>query len=373
VSLALREVRRSLVRYSLLVAAIGLLVFLILSQQALQDGLITSFVGAVRNQTAPVLVYNVDAQRTLQGSAIPPPLEEQVRAVDGVDAAVRVEQDTFTVRVGDQDESDAAIIGTDDPDRVRPVELSGGRRPERPGEAVGSDTDFSVGDEVEVVASEGGEPAQVTVVGVAPDIQLSVTPTLFTDAETFAAAARAADPEATASLPNALALFPADGVTSDELVAAVDDAVDDAEALTRTEAADDSPGVAQVRQSFQIIFLLYALVVPLVTGLFFLIITLQKSGSLTLLRALGVPAPALARSLLVQVGLVLGLGLLLGVALYTPLTRARIGGLALRFDPTAVLTWAVLLVVLGLLSAVAALRRVLRIDPVEATVGGGVR
>jgi len=55
------------------------------------------------------------------------------------------------------------------------------------------------------------------------------------------------------------------------------------------------------------------------------------------------------------------------------LTSARIGSLALRFDPAVVLTWAVLLVVLGLISALASLRRVVRIDPVEATAGAGVR
>ncbi len=372
-NLALKEIRRAPVRFALLVGAIGLLVFLILFQQALQSALITSFVGGVRNQTAPVLVYNVDAQRTLQASAIPPPLEEQVRSVEGVAAVVRVEQDTFTVRVDGAEPSDAAIVGADDADRVRPVELSGGRRPSAVGEAVGSDTDFEVGDEVEVVPPADGEPAILTVVGVASDVQLSVSPTLFTDGETFATAARAASPGTAGSLPNALALFPADGVTAEEVVAAVDAAAPDAEALTREDAADTSPGVAQVRQSFQVIFLLYGMVVPLVTGLFFLIVTLQKSGSLTLLRAIGAPTSTLARSLLLQVGLVLGAGLLVGIALYAPLTGARVGGLALRFDPAAVLTWTVLLVVLGLISALASLRRVLRIDPVEATVGAGIR
>ncbi len=71
--------------------------------------------------------------------------------------------------------------------------------------------------------------------------------------------------------------------------------------------------MAQVRQSFQVIFLLYGLVVPLVTGLFFLIITLQKSGSLTLLRAVGAQGGVLVRSLLIQVVLVIvGLGLVAG-------------------------------------------------------------
>ena len=50
--LALREMRRAKARFALLVSAVGLLVFLILTQQALQDGLITSFVGAIRQQKA---------------------------------------------------------------------------------------------------------------------------------------------------------------------------------------------------------------------------------------------------------------------------------------------------------------------------------
>jgi putative ABC transport system permease protein len=209
VFLALREMRRALVRFGLLVSAIGLLVFLILFQQALQDGLITAFVGGIRNQTAPVLVYGVDAQRTLQGSVLPPPLEEAVLAVDGVGAEARVAQSTFTVRVGgDEDDTDAAILGTDDADLFRPAELTGGRRPSKPGQAVGSDVDFEVGDEVTVVPAAGGDPVPITVVGVARDVQLSVTPTLFTDLATFEAATRAVNPDAGQVLPNALALTP---------------------------------------------------------------------------------------------------------------------------------------------------------------------
>mgnify|MGYP006149133343 CR=1 FL=1 len=58
---------------------------------------------------------------------------------------------------------------------------------------------------------------------------------------------------------------------------------DDLDALTKRDAADETPGVSQVRQSFQVIFLLYGLVVPFVTGLFFLILTFQKANALTLL------------------------------------------------------------------------------------------
>ena len=70
--LAFKEMSRAKVRFALLIAAIGLLVFLILFQQSLQNGLINGFIGAIRDQNAPVLVYSVDGQRILQGSVITP-------------------------------------------------------------------------------------------------------------------------------------------------------------------------------------------------------------------------------------------------------------------------------------------------------------
>ena len=82
--LALREVRRAKARFGLLMAAIALLVFLILTQQALQTGLITSFIGAIQRQSAPVLVYSVDGERTLQGSIVSPDLEAAIARVPGV-------------------------------------------------------------------------------------------------------------------------------------------------------------------------------------------------------------------------------------------------------------------------------------------------
>lgn len=375
--LALREMRRAKTRFGLLIAAVALLVFLILAQQAIQTGLITSFVGALREQSAPVIVYSTDGQRALQGSIVPPPLEAQIRGVEGAAAAGRIGQGTFTVRVeGDDDLSDAAIIGAEDRSVGGIEEVDEGRPVERPGEAVGSTGDFEIGDRVQVVAvgvAGAGEGPVLEVVGLVRGAQIQVTPTLFTTWDDHVAATQTVNPEAPTVLPNAIGLRPEDGITAAELAARVNDLTEEADALTRDEAAREAPGVAQVQQSFQIIFLLFALVVPLVTGLFFLIITFQKSASLTLLRAIGIRGGALVRSLLVQVVVVIGGGLVLGTLLYLPLTRVEVGSLVLRFDGAAVGVWSALLLVLGLLSALVAARRVLKIDPYEATVGGGAR
>ena len=127
--LALKEMARAKVRFGMLIVAIGMLVFLILFQQSLQNGLLTSFVGAIRNQSAPVLVYSVDGQRVIQGSIITPELEQLVRSTDGVGDVGRITQGTFTV-TADGERYDTTLLGYEDADLGAPAELVAGRVPE---------------------------------------------------------------------------------------------------------------------------------------------------------------------------------------------------------------------------------------------------
>jgi putative ABC transport system permease protein len=168
-----------------------------------------------------------------------------------------------------------------------------------------------------------------------------------------------------------LGVIPAEGVSEAEAVAAINEHDQRLDALTRADAADKTPGVAQVRQSFQIIFALYGFVVPLVTGLFFLIVTVQKARALTLLRAVGVSGRRLVGSLLIQVLLVIGAGTAIGIVLFAPLVALDATSLSLRFDTRAVAGWAIALLVLGALSSIIAARRVMAIDPVTAATAGG--
>jgi putative ABC transport system permease protein len=184
---------------------------------------------------------------------------------------------------------------------------------------------FDLGDTVTV--EPGG--LALTVVGLASQSQLNVVPTLYTGYDTYVEAVASRNPDAGVPLPNVLALSPQPGTTPQQLADAVN-AVDlNLDALTRKQAAAKTPGVDQVRQSFAVIFVLYGLVVPLVTGLFFLIVTFQKANSLTLLRAIGAPSGRLVRSLLVQVSIVLIGGLALGVAGDVGISQGKVGSLQL--------------------------------------------
>ncbi len=378
--LASREILRSKVRFGLLSGAVGLLVFLILFQQALLGGLVTSFIGALRNQDAPVLVYGAQARQNVEGSVLRPDQVDAVSDVEGVVAAVPIGESTFTVEAAGERVDGVLFgypldgpVGPDGTPLGAPATLVEGRLPERPGEAVASSADaadgFDVGDEV-LVVGEGGPT--ITVVGLGDDLRFSVAPTLFVDYSTFEAAQRAANPAARVVLPSLVAVRPAPGTDLDVLTDAIDAAVPGVEALTRDEAVAASPGVASVNQSFGIILALAFGVVTLVVAFFFLILTVQKAKPLTLLRAIGAPTGYLVRNLLVQIGAVMAVGVAVGIGLVLLVRSATTGGtIEVDLEPRTVVPTVAALAVLAVVGGSAAIRRVLRIEPVRATVDTG--
>jgi putative ABC transport system permease protein len=369
--LAFHEMKRAKVRFGLLAGAVGLLVFLILFQQALLGGLVNQFIGALKHQSGEVLVYNDQARKNLEGSVILPGQLEQVQAVDGVAAASPLGEATFTVTAGGK-ERDTVIFGFVLGQPGAPTTLVAGRLPAKADEAVASEKDiadgFDIGDVVQV-QPEGGK---ITVVGLARDINYSVSPVLFVDFPTFEAAKRTRNPDAKEILPSVIAVTPAAGVTAGEVAARINAAVDGVEALTRQQAVDGSPGVSSVRSSFAIILALFYLVVPLVTGLFFLIVTFQKASALTLLRAIGAPASRLVRSLLVQVVVIMLAGSVVAFGLYA-LALQSVKNLGVRVEVMPVVVTSLVVLVLALLTSLVAVRRVLRLDPLSATTGAGVQ
>ena len=375
--LALKEMRRAKVRFALLMIAIGLLVFLILFQVTLRNGLITSFVGGVRTQSAPVLVYDTESLGELPASSISPELETQIRAVDGVAEVGKIGQAILSAAVGaDKSAGEPQPItlwGYESESVGAPTDLVEGRMPAAPGEVVANSVDaedgFTVGAKVRIIPAG----AEIQIVGLVENASLFGQPTMYGSFETYETTLRAVNPDAPSIPASVIGMRPVDGVTDLELVDRVNETSTDLTARTRQSAAEDTPGISQIRTSFLLIFLLYGFVIPLVTGLFFLIITLQKAGSLTLLRAIGAPSGRLVRSLLVQVVIVTGVGITIGIAMYAPISSVRLGSIPLRFETGSVIFWSVLLLAMGVISSVVSARRVLAIDPIEATTGGGQR
>ena len=82
----LREIWRSKLKFGLLALAVGLLFFLLLFVNTLSTTLLDRFVGAVENNSADLLVFQADAQSTVQASRLSADDVARVADVPGVAA-----------------------------------------------------------------------------------------------------------------------------------------------------------------------------------------------------------------------------------------------------------------------------------------------
>ena len=355
-------------RFGLLAGAVGLLMFLVFFQQTLMSSLLDSFAGALQNQSGTVLVYSSESRKNLEASMLSPDIVAEVAAAPGVDQAGPLGVATLTFLVNHR-QLDVAVIGTEPGRPGGPTRLIGGRSARAPGEGVASsEGGIALGDTVTAAAGE----APITVVGLTEQSQFSVQPTLFVTFGTYATLRRAANPDATEVPPSAVAVTPSPGVSAEALAAGINTAVAAVMALTRSDAAANVPGVSSTRGSFAIVLTLAVAVAALVTGFFFLILTVQKTSSLTLLRALGAPAGYLVRGLIGQLVLVLGVALLVAVGLLVPAAAVADTGLALTFQPRALINSALVIVGLALLGTAFSVWRVLRIEPFGAVSRPGL-
>jgi hemin transport system permease protein len=376
VRLALAEIRRAKLRFALLMGAVALLVFLILFQQALAGSLVGQFVGGLQRQSAMVLVYNADARRSVDGSRVLPRQVAAVARVPGVAASGPIGEATFSARLGGGELKDTTVFGYELGGPGAPTTLSSGRLPAAPGEAVASSSDasggYGIGQTITVVPGD----TQLTIVGLADGIQFNVQPTLFTSYATFDRLVRGTNPSATGVLPNLVGVDPGAGVDPIALASTITGQVRGVEALERAAAVSALPGVSSIQQSFAIILGLAFVVVVLLTGFFFLILTVQKLPSLTLLRAVGASGGFLLGNLLLQVVIVIVSALAIAIPLTVlSVSAASNATFTAMVEPRIVIATSIAIVLLGIAAAIGAMRRVAMIDPADATsplAGGGL-
>ena len=363
--IAVREIRRSIGRFALLTGAVALLVVLLLFFQAVAGSLTLGLTGGIENNSAEIIVYSDRARSNPAASFLPPGTGDAVAAVDGVLAVSEVGR-LATDTAGE----DVVVIGLGDPPLGGPAALADGRRAEAAGEAEVSSSSLSTSFEIGQRVTAAG--VELIVVGTADDAAFDVSPTFYVPFDDYRAmVARrtgAADPAAPVSW---LAVRPADGVEPAELATDIA-ALPGLDALDRDRAVAALPGVGQITQSFNILYLLLFIVVTIVTGVFFLILTVQKQRSLVLLRAIGAGRRDVVAPVLIQVLAVVGIGCLLGTAVAALLLNAARDTFGSALDPRTTSLTVGFLLVLGVLASIGAVRRVLAIDPIEATTAGTV-
>ncbi|WP_055567790.1 ABC transporter permease [Streptomyces atriruber] len=211
----------------------------------------------------------------------------------------------------------------------------------------------------------GGQ--QLTVAAVRGDASFSHTPVVWTSLDTWRRTAPPADGNGRRPTATVIAL----GTTSGSDIEGTDHA-----AGTKTVSKDDSlsaigsytseNGSLQLMRGF--LFAISALVI----GAFFTVWTIQRSGDIAVLKALGASTATLLKDALGQAVVLLAGGTVIGTGIAAGI-GALVAGSAVPFllTPATVVVPAAVMIALGALGAVLSVRRITSVDPLTAL--GSVR
>ncbi|MEU1468235.1 ABC transporter permease [Streptomyces sp. NPDC005761] len=204
----------------------------------------------------------------------------------------------------------------------------------------------------------GGD--EVTVTAVADDASYSHTPVVWAalaDWQRFGADGAGDEEHATV-----VALTTTDGVdlAAGDRAAGTSTLTRDG-ALTAIGSYQAENGSLQLMRGF--LFAISALVI----GAFFTVWTIQRSGDVAVLKALGASTPYLLRDALGQAVVMLAIGTGVGTALASGI-GALVGGGAVPFvlEASTVLVPAAVMIALGAVGAALSIRRITAVDPLTA-------
>jgi putative ABC transport system permease protein len=359
VNLALTEMRRSKLRFGLLAGAVSLLVFLVLLLTTLSTALVNSITGALNGVDASVLVYSGSARDNLQASRLQPDVVGQVAAVDGVTAAGPVSVLTTSAALKDGTE-DLQVFGFQPGQPGAPTGLSDGRLPQDATEVAMDGGGYAIGDTLELTAA--GQ--QATVVGLLRGAQFAASPTAYVDMALYDEIVRATNPNVPFVPVNAVAVIGDADPAS--LVSTVDSAVPGTKAYTKDDAVALIPGVASISQTFGILVGLTFIIGIVVIGFFFLILTVQKMKSFTLLRAIGAGTGRLSAVVAAQITVVVLLASAIAVVLTLLAVRGLNSGIPVSLSPVLVIGTVIAVLIFSLIAGLLSIRRISKIDPFTA-------
>lgn len=355
---AIRDIRFAKGRFALMSSVVALITLLIVLLSGLTAGLAHQSTSAIQSLPASQIAFGTTSdqppEESFTDSAVSQDQLDTWNAAEGVDWAspigisqtrVEAEQSGASVTVFGVQPGDAvAPAGVDDGDLVISEELveENGLRPGQP---------VQVGDErlrvSEVVESE----------------YYSHTPVVWTTVDTWrdVSPPRAGDPVGTV-----LAAGMADGADPQAVDAAAGTvSATTADSLMALESYSSENGSLVTMQGF-----LYA-ISALVVGAFLTVWTIQRSGDVAILKALGSSTRYLLRDALAQSLIVLLIGAGAGGAVGVGLGVLAESVLPFQLTASTTVFPVVAMIVLGMAGAALAVRRVTRVDPLTAL--GAVR
>ncbi len=357
---AWRDLRFARGRFALMGVVVILITLLVVLLSGLTAGLGRQNVSAVVDLPSDHLVFAAPADGeavSFSDSVVDAAMWEAWAQVPGVEDAQPLVIVTTRAEAGGRS-TGVSVFGVEPGSSLTPARVADGTVVVSAGAA--DALDVAVGDTVAVAGQE------LNVSEVTADASYSHTPVIWAalaDAQVLVRGPLTTAPGAGAEHATVIALTTA-GTSAAELADA--DAALGTRTVARAAAVNAIGSYAAENGSLQLMRGFLFAISALVIGAFFTVWTIQRSGDVAVLKALGASTGYLLRDALGQAVVLLVLGTGIGAGIAAALGAAVRGTVPFVLDPATVVLPTVVMVLLGAAGAALSVRRITSVDPLTA-------
>lgn len=357
--LAIRDIRFAKGRFALMGSVVALITLLIVLLSGLTAGLAHGSTAVIKSLPTSHIVFGgtPSGQPSFTDSTITADQVQQWSGAEGVSGAAALGISRSRLGVG-TDTASVVIVGTPPSSQVAPPRLSEGSAVVSA--QLADEQSLHPGDTVVL----GG--AKLTVSGVVSDAMFNHSPVAWVPLSTWQDLGHTSAGSGQAAVATVLAVQLTDAAD----VSAIDEA---AGTTTRTtsESLSAIGSFSSENMSLTMMQVLLYAISALVIGAFLTVWTVQRSGDIAILKALGGSTRYLLRDALAQALVVLLLGAGVGGLIGVGLGALAAGVVPFTLTVSTTLLPAAILIALGMLGAALAVRRITTVDPLTAL--GSVR
>ncbi len=361
--MGLTEIRRRKFQFALITVLVTLIAYLILMINGLGIGLNEQAGSALRGLDADALAYASNSDLSVIRSELGAETVEQLSGMEGVTAWAPLGYVGANVRDGEGDTTSAALLGFQ-PGSIAEPDVAAGRllgsQDER---GVLADSAFlkasglSIGDRVGVPSRL--REFEFTIVGEVDEGYFFFQPVIFLLLDSWREVKYGPDDPQTPLA--SIVLLQGEGLPGR--------ATDAYEVVSKGTAFENIEGVQGQQMTVNALRVFGFAIGALVIGIFFYVLTMQKTAQVGLLKALGASNGYVFRQLLLQVLTVSTLGVVIAV----PLAYATDSALnqlpetvPIAFTGFTFILTSVLVVTTGVVGALFSVRQLARVDPIIA-------
>jgi putative ABC transport system permease protein len=325
---------------------------------------------------ADLIVLQSDVDLQITASRLPVSILRRIDRLDVVENAGALGISNTKLENGAMPLLDVSLLGVEAGKPGSPDVISGrairlNRRYETViDENVASRSGLGVGDTLVIRSTQGtdDELYDLRIVGITESREFLYQPAVFVPLQIWDKVRPQAsiNTSAVAEIANAAVVQLVPGIDREQAAAIIDSSLSDIETANITQVVEAIPGYSVQQSTLGINKGFTFLIGVLVIGGFFQIQTLQKVPLIGVLKAIGTSTPAVSQSVILQIIFITVFGVFLGTSATLGLGALLPDGVPAVFSLSAVWSEILIMLVIGPLGGLVAVRMASRVEPLKA-------